>query len=347
MKTISIYTFALALIVASCGKKEASKATIPTSDTIPVKVVELQQSNADQEFYVSGQFTTDDETYLSFLSGGIIRKILVKEGDRVRKGQVLATLDVTSINAMVSQARIGLEKSKRDLDRAKNLQKDGYATLEQLQNAQSAYDVAEQQLQSAAFNLKYSEIRAVSDGFVLKKLANQGQLVSSGTPVFQTNGAGAKSWMLRVGVSDAQWSSIHIGDKAEIESDVFPGKKALAKVTRKAESIDPYSGTFAVDLQLTESFTASLASGVFGKATIFASTKSSNWNIPYAALLDGNANEGFVFVTNDRKTVKKVPVTIAGLHQNTVEITEGLESYKYVIVAGSAYLSESSSITIR
>jgi RND family efflux transporter MFP subunit len=338
----------LAFLTVACGGKKEKKAAIPAADTIPVQVMELRQSSAGQEFHVSGQFTTDDETYLSFLSGGVIRRIFVKEGDRIRKGQVLATLDVTAINAMVSQAKTGLAKAKRDLDRARNLHRDGYATLEQLQNAQSAYEVAEQQLQSAQFNRKYAEIRAVSNGFVLKKLANQGQLVASGTPVFQTNGAGTRSWMLRVGVSDAQWSAIRIGDKAEIKSDVFPGKKMAAKVTRKAESIDPFSGTFAVDLQLTDSASsASLASGVFGKATIFSSTQSAHWYVPYAALLDGNANEGFVFVTNDLKTVKKVPVTIGGLHQDQVEITAGLESWKYIVVSGSAYLSESSAIVVR
>jgi len=346
MKTSSLSILAVVLFLAACGKKEEKKAAIPVSDTIPVEVKALQQTNADQVFHVSGQFTTDDETYLSFLSGGIIQKILVKEGDHIRKGQVLATLDLTAVNVMMNQAKIGLEKAKRDLDRTKNLQKDGYATLEQMQNAQSAYEIAQQQLESVRFNLKYSEIRAVSDGFVLKKMASHGQLVASGTPVFQTNGAGAKSWTLRVGVSDAQWSSVKNGDRAEIESDVFPGQKISAKVSRKAESIDPYSGTFTIDLQITGSIPSSLASGVFGKATIYASTKGTNWHIPYAALLDGNAGEGFVFVTNDRKTVKKVPVTIAGLHQDEVEITAGLEDYKFVIVAGSAYLSESSTITI-
>lgn len=346
MKSIHFVTLAGALLLFSCGKKEDATATIPGTDTIPVKVVSLEKSSSSSEISVSGEFSTDDETYLSFLSGGIIQKIYVKEGDRIQKGQLLAVQDMTLAKAQLSQAKIGLEKAKRDLDRVKNLQQQGFATLEQLQNAQSALDLAKEQVESAQYAVSNSEIRAVSSGFILKKMASTGELVGSGSPVFLTNGAGSKSWKLKVGVNDRQWSSIEIGDGAVIESDVFNGRKIQGKVSRKAESIDPYSGTFTIELELLGEKIPTLASGIFGKAKITPSLKSMNWSIPYAALLDGNASEGFVFVTNDRKTVKKIPVKIAKLNQHSIEISSGLENYKYLIVSGSAYLSENSIISI-
>jgi len=345
MKNVVIPALLLSFILASCGSKEKPTNEIPKAEIIPVKLEAIRAMNSNEEIHVSGQFTTDDETYLSFLSGGIIQKLFVKEGDKVRKGQLLATLDLTLVKATVSQAKLGLEKSKRDLERAKNLQKEGFATLEQMQNAQTAFDVAQEQLQSALFNLKYAEIRAVSNGFILKKMANQGQLVSSGTPVFQTNGAGSSSFKLKVGVSDRQWSQIKIGDEAAIQADVFKNKTLHAKVSRKSESIDPFSGTFTVELEIQGKLPEGLASGVFGKATIKLSETSENWKIPYEALLDGNADEGYVFISNDQKTVKKVPVKIENLNQNVVEISEGLEGYKYVIVSGGPYLNENSTIS--
>ncbi len=347
MKKILASGIALSLLLASCGSKEKATNEIPRMEVIPVKLESLKAMNSSEEIHVSGQFTTDDETYLSFLSGGVIQKLYVKEGDKVSKGQLLATLDLTLVKATVSQAKLGMEKAKRDLERAKNLQKEGFVTLEQMQNAQTAFDVAEEQLQSALFNLKYSEIRAVSNGFILRKLANQGQLVGGGAPVFQTNGAGSNSFKLKVGVSDRQWSQIRIGDAAEIEADVFKNQKVQAKVSRKSESIDPYSGTFTVELELNGKLPAGLASGVFGKAVIRLSQTSENWKIPYEALLDGNANEGFVFISNDQKTVKKVAVKVENLDQNVVEVSEGLEGYKYVVVSGGPYLNEESTISAK
>jgi RND family efflux transporter MFP subunit len=337
---------AAALVLQSCGKSKPEAKMVSATDTIPVKIVSLERSSADAGINASGQFTTDDETYLSFLTGGIVKQLLVKEGDRIRKGQLLATLDLTAINAMVNQAKLGLEKANRDLVRVTNLQKDGFATLEQLQNAQTAVDIAQQQLESARFNLKYSEIRAVADGFVMKRFVNAGQLVSTGSPIFQTNGAGDGKWYLKVGVSDKEWNAISEGDEATVECETF-GKPVRAVVTRKAESSDPYTGTFAIDLTLKESTTATIASGMFGKATIRPVKKTNTWTIPYAALLDGDASEGFVFVTDDRKTVQKVPVRVASVQHNSVVISEGLENHKHLIVSGSAYLNETSAISIK
>lgn len=338
---------AAAFFLQSCGKGTPEKAAmVSNADTIPVKIVSLEKSDANAEINASGQFTTDDETLLSFLTGGIVKQLLVKEGDRIRKGQLLATLDLTAINAMVKQAKLGLEKSKRDLERVTNLQKDGYATLEQMQNAQTAVDIAEQQLESAQFNLKYSEIRAVANGFVLKRFINQGQLVSTGTPVFQTNGAGDGKWYLKVGVSDREWNAISEGDQAVIESEAFD-QPVKATVTRKAESSDPTTGTFEIDLTIQGAGNVRIASGMFGKAVIMPVKKSDTWTIPYAALLDGNANEGFVFVTDDEKTVQKVPVHISALQHNSVIVSSGLEHHKHLIVSGSAYLNESSAIAVK
>jgi multidrug efflux pump subunit AcrA (membrane-fusion protein) len=70
--------------------------------------------------YVSGQFTTDDEVMLSFKTTGIINKIYVKEGDAIQRGQLLATLNLTEIDASLEQARLALEKSTRDHQRIMN-----------------------------------------------------------------------------------------------------------------------------------------------------------------------------------------------------------------------------------
>ena len=132
---------AAALLLHSCGTPASGKnATVKIqTDTIPVQVTPLDQNGSQlTPIAVSGQFTTDDETQLGFKTGGVIRSILVKEGDRIHAGQLLATLDLTEINTQVSQAQLGLEKAKRDFQRVQNLYRDSVATLEQLQNAPAA-----------------------------------------------------------------------------------------------------------------------------------------------------------------------------------------------------------------
>ncbi|MCA6364551.1 MAG: efflux RND transporter periplasmic adaptor subunit [Bacteroidetes bacterium] len=336
----------LAFTASSCGKDE-KKNTIPAAtEAIPVKVINPSFSSQTSIVNAGGQFTTDDETMLSFKTGGIISAVLVKEGDAVRRGQLLATLDVTEISALVNQARLGLEKAERDLKRATNLHRDSVATLEQLENARTARELAAQQLRAAEFNLQHSEIRAVNDGYILRKFANTGQLAGPGTPVLQTNGASSGKWLMRLGVSDREWAQIATGDTATITTDAFPGRTLNARVTRRAEAADPYTGAFIIELSVNTTQEVKPAAGMFGKATIYASAKQDAWEIPYSALLDGNAGEGFIFVTSDGKKAEKVAVKIAAITGQTVRLSEGPRQGQQVIVAGSAYLTHGSLIRI-
>jgi RND family efflux transporter MFP subunit len=337
---------AAAWIVQACGTSEGKNETINSAtESIPVKILALEKQSVKPVVNTTGLFTTDDETNLAFKVGGVIAKIYVKEGDKIRKGQLLASLNLTEIEAQVAQAKLGFEKAKRDFTRVENLYKDSVATLEQYQNAKTGMEVAEKQFEAANFNRSYSQIQAVSDGYVLRKMANEGQVISPGSTVLQTNGASLGAWKLRVGVSDREWALISIGDKATVTTDALPGESIKASVTRKAEGTDGVSGAFSIELTL-EKTKASLASGLFGKASIQVSNAQTVWAIPYEALLDGNAQSGYVFTTNDSKTARKTPVVVSSINQNQVLINAGLEGATFIIVSGSAYLRDSSSIAV-
>lgn len=337
---------AVSVVVQSCTDSKGNSQIIPKgAEPIPVKVIQLEKSSSENVISASGQLTTDDETLLSFKTGGIVNAVLVKEGDRVKKGQLLATLDLTEINALVAQARHGYEKAQRDFQRATNLYKDSVATLEQLQNAQTGLSVAKEQFEAATFNRSFSEIHAPANGYILRKFVNAGQVVGVGDPIVKTNGAAEGKWILKTGVSDKQWSSIKVGNKAKIIIDAFPNRSFDASVIRKSETSDPQTGAFAVELQLRDA-DIKLASGMFGAATILSGDVSSSWTVPYEAVLDANGNDGFVFITNDDTKAIKQPVTIESFNGTTIRVSKGLEGASSLIVSGSAYLSDHSPIII-
>jgi RND family efflux transporter MFP subunit len=345
-------TLAFAILAASCGKKQEPATTNTENAVIPVQVMSLAQGRAAATFQVSGQFTTDDEVFLSFKTGGIINKTFVKEGDAVREGQLLATLNMTEISAQVAQAEIGFEKANRDYQRVQRLYNDSVATLEQLQNTRSALDLAKQQLKVAEFNKSYSEIRATKSGYVLRKMATEGQLTAPGNPVFQINGARSGNWLLRAAVSDKEWSAIALNDQALIGAgaDAAPTYKGV--VVHKSEAADAMSGLYTIDIRFSGQKPTALAAGMYGKATIAVtadtgSRKAEGIAIPYDALLDGDGRSGYVFVTNDRKTATKVKVEIAGIEKDSVIISKGLETATLLITMGGAYLNDQSPIAIK
>ncbi len=339
----------LAITIYSCGQQSEAAKGQPL-ETIPVKTINLSADNSSPTIAVAGRFTTDDEVYLSFKTGGIIKNLKVNEGDRIKKGQLLAALNMTEIDAQVQQIQLSLEKAQRDFKRVNALFKDSVATLEQVQNTETALQLAEQQMEAIQFNKKYATIYATEDGYVLAKMVNEGQLVGPGTPVLKTNGAEAGNWILRVGVSDKEWMLIQPEDSANIEISSVSGQTISGKVIRKSQGTDPKSGSFMVDIKINEN-SPHLAAGMFGQASIYTrpqenSNASPTWSIPYDALLDGDGSTGYVFVTTDGKIAKKQQVTIAGIENNQVIITGSLQENQKLIIAGSAYLTDNSPIHI-
>lgn len=349
MKTIHLLlsiSFVLSMMSCTEGPKK-EKAAIPAADErIPVRVMTISSGNHLAAINCSGQFTTEDETFLSFKTGGLIESILAKEGEYVRKGQILAKLNLTEIQAATNQAHIAYEKAKRDQKRAKNLFQDSVATLEQVQNAGSMLEIATQNLRAVEFNKQFSVIRAQSDGYILSKMANQGQIVGPGTPIFQTNGAGAKKWLLKVNLSDEEWSQCAENDSAIIQINLSNTQIYPAKLLRKMASSNPLNGAFQVQLEFIGEVPENIASGLFAKAQIFPRTNNKTWEIPYAALLDGNNNTGYVFTTNDGKTAKKQAVIIDRFDRDQIYISKGLENAGSLIISGNAYLKDQSLIQI-
>lgn len=351
MKTLHLFPLFIAALAASialqaCQHTDRVKA-IPNSDTIPVALLSLQNSSSTVAFEATGTFTTDDETLLSFKSGGVIEKIYVREGDAVRSGQLLARVHMDEVDARASQVGLAVEKAQRDYDRVNQLYRDSVSTLEQLQNAQTALRVAQQDVKSMRFNKQYSEIRATSSGYVLARLAQEGQVVGPGTPVFQINGANEGNWELKVGMSDRQWAATQVGDTAIVEADALGDGGFKAVVSRKAEGLDPNTGTFSVFLRLLDKPQRKLAAGIFATAKLQArENTASGWQIPYEALLDGNGKEGYVFVTNDNRVAKRVKITLGPISADEVTVLSGLEGAKALVVSGSPYLVDGAPIRV-
>jgi multidrug efflux pump subunit AcrA (membrane-fusion protein) len=90
-------------------------------------------------------------------------------------------------------------------------------------------------------------------------------------------------------------------------------------------------------LRLQNAPHAKLAAGLFGKAIIKPRKKINSWVIPYDAILDGNATEGYVFVTQDGKKAEKIKIHIARIEHGKVFVSGGFEQAKSLILTGNAY----------
>ena len=355
MKKILLYSafpVIIAITLFTCSRQESNtekeESMIALDDgAIAVSLSPVQQVNIARPVSASGLIATKNESRLSFKTGGVIKKIYVKEGQSVQKGQTLATLDLTEIDAQVSQASSNVEKLKRDLERMQRLYKDSAATLEMVQNTKTAFDVAVENQSIAEFNREYATIKASGSGKILKKYLNERELAGPGTPVFFMNSAGQNEWIIKLSVADVDWVRLKLSDQAKIFLDVYKEEALHGEVSLIGEGAGPFTGLYPIEVSLNASGKR-LASGLFASVEITPSKTLSLHQIPIETLVEANGSKGYVFVPkDDNKHIKKILVNVAFVKDNSAFVNEGLEGVSDVITSGSGFLTASSIITIQ
>lgn len=341
------FSIFILIFLFSCGEKESQPEELKTknnSSAITVRTASVEKENISLSIKAIGQVTSDSEAKPAFKTGGVIAKMYAEEGSYVKKGQLLASLDLTEINAQVQQATEAVNKSKRDLERAQNLYADSVATLENVQDATTGLKVAEENLKMAGFNKSYSEIRSPIAGKVIKKLVNTGEIVGPGMPAFFILGNSKSDWIIKSGLSDRDWARVSRGNKATVSFDAYPGKTYEAKVTQLADTGNPGSGTFDVELSLVNS-PPRLAAGLLASIEISPKSQGDQMVIPLDALVETNRYDAKIFTIKDNKANERA-IRIAFLYEDKVVVQSGLEDVEEVVTDGAPYLYEGAEVEV-
>lgn len=341
MKQISLLPILIIVLLPACRNR------IPagTAEEITrVRVTPVVNKEISIPVHSSGILAPADEIKLSFKTGGIIEMVNASEGQKVKKGAMLASLDPVEIRSAVNQARNGLEKALRDFNRAENLYRDSVATLEMRQNATTALDVAKSTFEVAEFNLKHSEITAPSDGVILKQLARKNELIAAGYPVFLF-GASGKYWKIKTGLSDRDIVKVNRGDSAVVMFDAYPSVEFAAVVGETGAMADPYTGTYETEL-LLEAGNYRLASGFIASVDIYPAAKETFTAIPMGSITEADGYSGYVYAVSDSGAAVKIKVNIRNIPGETAAVTGIPANVKEVVSEGAAYLKDGMKVVV-
>jgi len=181
---------------------------------------------------------------------GLIVKVNVTEGQRVKKDEVLAEIDTRDFENALTQSKgdlTSLEARRRDADRTyqrlADLYKSGAVSQQQFDTANAShseirakYDAAAAQVSQAQLNLDNAKIRAPSDGFIAKKSVEVGQLAAAGVPLIGFVDGGER-WVT-ANFKETDVAAIRVGADVSISVDAVPGHNFKGKV----ESISSATG---------------------------------------------------------------------------------------------------------
>jgi RND family efflux transporter MFP subunit len=340
-KPLLFFYLLLASVLTGCREKPAGRVVI---EPVAVKAGNAAKEAISIPVHSSGILVSSEEMRLSFKTGGIVERILTREGDRIKKGQLLARLNMSEINAQVSLAVTGYDKALRDYNRAKNLHADSVVTLEQLQNASSALSAAKSNLDIARFNQSHSEIKAPDNGIVLRQLVKVNELVSPGYPVFLFGTTG-RHWKVKTGLSDRDIVKVSPGDSASVILDAWPGIKFPAVVEQLGEMANPMTGTYDAELLMKDSGYR-MAAGFIASVDIYPSVKDTFVLVPVGSVVEADGQAGYIFSITDSMTARKIKVGIITVSGDRTAIKTGIEEIGLIVTEGAAYLRDGDKIKI-
>jgi membrane fusion protein, multidrug efflux system len=336
---IVVITYAAALTGCS------SRAAESTAHHTPVHVATATVGPAAPAILTNGVVANKDEMRLSFKVAGVIRSIHVEEGQTVHAGERLAEIEQTEINAQLEQARALAEKAQRDLARGERLYADEVISLEQLQDLRTVAATARAQLQGVQFNRGYSVITAPADGVVLRKLAQERELVPAGQAVLVVSAHG-RGFIVRAALADRELVQLQLGDPAEVRLDAYAGQLLHGKLSEIAGAADEKTGLFAVEVRL-ESPPPALASGLVAKLRLSpaAGRARALTYVPIGAVVEGSGDAASVFVIEGTRAHRR-EVRVAFIDPSGVALAAGVTPGERLVTDGALYLEDNDPIDI-
>jgi RND family efflux transporter MFP subunit len=333
MNKKAVYIILFMLAWTACRNESTRKES--ENEILNVHVQKVQSVEYASPVKASGFLGTSKEMKLSFKTGGILKSLPVNEGEKVRQGDVIAELDLSEIEAQVTQARIGLEKAERDLTRAGNLYRDSVVTLEQYQNAESAYELARTQKQIADFNLLHSRIKAPSHGTIQKILVETNEVIAPGYPALLFAST-ESDWVVRATLSDKDIVRLALGDSGKVHMDAFPDRVFRGKISELGSVADPVTGTYEVEI-LIPRVHPQFRTGFICRVELYPGEVTPSLVVPIESLLDASDRNANVFVYEQGMALKR-RVRLGAILNDKVVVLEGLSEGELVITEGAKFL---------
>jgi len=302
---------------------------------IAVNIEKASRSEVDLNFSANGTFSANQDLTLAAEYSGRVTKILVDEGSRVSKGQVLVRIDDELLDVDMETAQANYQNALRDLERYESSYKTGGVTQQQLDNARLNVRTNQAKVQSSKRKFNDANIKAPISGIINKRFIEQGSFINAGTQLFEI--VDVSKLKLNVTVNEGQVVSLKQGKTATIKSNVFPNKTFTGKITFIAAKADN-SLSFPIEIEVTNNSANELKAGMYGTAVFEFAKEEPVLSVPRSAFV-GSVSSNKVYIL-DGNTAKVRNITAGRILGDRVEVLDGLKEGETVITSGQVNLTD-------
>lgn len=289
---------------------------------------------------------------ISFRVSGKIHKILIKEGDGVKKGQILAELDPTDFEIKLKDRQASYDTAKANYERAKTLVKKGAISKVDHDNLRAKFHTAKANLDAARQDLLYTRLKASFDGIIAKRHVENFEEVILSQTIYSLEDVSALK--LKIDVPENIMILIDKSRKGERDLHAIfeniPKKKFPLVFLEVSSKADPKTKTFKATFKMHTPDGYNVLPGM--TATVFAEMFANESNsefmisLPVSAVISNNEKQATVWIV-DEKTMTVNPRTVTpGLMVGNVMQVEGLNLGERVVIAGASFLRNDMKVTL-
>lgn len=339
---------ALVALLAGCGGSSSE-----TNDAQP-REVKVQTASARREsvprtVQATGGLEADKSIMVSTRMMGWVREMHVTEGQTVRKGDPLLSIDDTDLMAKKAQAEAGINEAKavltnaeRMAERFQRLYEDKSVSRQQLDDVLTGRDraaagvkMAEAGLSEVKVHLSYLDIVAPADGVVARKMIEEGDMANPGMPLVTLEDTDRMKVVAYLGEKDV--SEVHAGDMVEVQVTSLPGATYRVPLEHVIQSANPGSRTYDIEAFLPND-SGRLKSGMFARVTVPVGTREAI-TVPREAIIQRGQLTG-VWTIGADGTVHLRWVRLGHGQGDRVEVLSGLQGDETLVLSSEAPLAE-------
>jgi membrane fusion protein (multidrug efflux system) len=332
--------------IADLEAKTGASKTAEANSAVPVSVIKVAPENFAGYLEVQGRVDFDQNATVGARAAGTLTSVRVQRGDQVRKGQVLATVDASVLDANIAELRTRMELAKTVYEKQAGLWKQQIGTEVQYLQAKNNYEALQRNLASLNQQKALYNVVAPYAGVVDNVLPKLGETVAPGAPVVQLNsGQGGK---VLADVSEAYAGSIKAGDKALVTLPDMGQEEIASTVRTVSRTISATSRTFTVELRLPSQQAARLRPNMIATVRIKNYGNASATVLP-VDLIQHDEENAYVLVVNKeggKAVAQKRVIKTGQTYNGKQEVLSGLKSGDEVISAGYQNLNEGQALKV-
>lgn len=332
----AVVTLSLSTLLTGCNKAISE----PAEPLIkPVKLLAVKDLTVDDSDAFLARIDATYRAQLSFQVSGEVEELLVRMGQGVEKGEVLATLDPKDLQLALDAAQAQYALAKTQWERAKSLYSKKLISTDSYDQKETQYKAALASFEQAKTDLSYTKIQAPFDGVVSYTYVKPYQVVGEKQEILNLIDNTTLDVSFTLPVSYAESVSLSALKNAEmwVTMDSEPSKRIPGKFKEISTQPNIDTNSYEAIVTITRPTDRNLLTGMTGQVHIAKQNKSNAMTLPTSAWVNKQENQGEVWVMNSStQQVNKVTLSL----NESGAIESGLDNNDYVVIAGVERLVE-------